>query len=50
MLFHDLTYMATPLQKNSCPGIHKIYNNGRPFLAIGHHVTIYLLCPFYALD
>ena len=27
--------MATPLQKNPCPGGHEIYNFGRPFL--GHH-------------
>ena len=35
MHFHYMTYMATPLHKNPCPGGHEIYNFGRPFL--GHH-------------
>ena len=30
--------MATPLNKNPCPGGHEIYNFGRPFL--GHHYNI----------
>ena len=30
-----MTYMATPLQKNPCPGGHKIYDFGIPFP--GHH-------------
>ena len=33
-----MTYMATPLHKNPCPGGHEIYNFGRPFL--DHHYYI----------
>ena len=32
--FHFMTYMATLLHKNTCPGGHKIYNCGRPFCLI----------------
>ena len=34
-IFHNITYMATPMHKNSCPRGYEIYNFGRPFL--GHH-------------
>ena len=34
MNFHYITYMATPYNKNPCPGGHETYNFGRPFL--GH--------------
>ena len=30
--------MATPQHKTPCPGVHEIYNFGRPFL--GHHYYI----------
>ena len=30
-----MTYLATPLHKNPCPGGYIIYNFGGPFL--GHH-------------
>ena len=30
--------MVTPHHKNPCPGVHEIYNFGRPFL--GHHYYI----------
>ena len=36
-----MTYMTTPLHKNSCPGGHEIYNFGRPFL--GHHNYVHIL-------
>ena len=39
MLFHLMTYMATPEHKNSCARGHEIYNFGRPFL--GHHYYIF---------
>ena len=32
MHFHFMTYMATPQQKNPCPGDYEIYNFGRPLL------------------
>ena len=35
MNFHNMTYMDTPKHKNLCPGGHKIYDFGRPFL--DHH-------------
>ena len=35
MHFHYMTYMATPMYKNPCPGGHEIYNFGRSFL--GYH-------------
>ena len=35
MHFHYMTYMATPYNKNPCPGGHEIYNFGGPFLC--HH-------------
>ena len=31
-LYHYITYMATPLHKNPCPGGNDIYNFGRPLL------------------
>ena len=36
--FYSMTYMATPQHKTPCPGVHEIYNFGRPFL--GHHYDI----------
>ena len=30
--------MFPPLHKNPCPGVHEIYNSGRPFL--GHHYYV----------
>ena len=30
-----------PLHKTPCPGVHEIYNFGRPFL--GHHYRYYIL-------
>ena len=40
-----MTYMAAPQHKNPCPGIHEIYNFGRPFL--GHHYYILSLSDLY---
>ena len=38
MHFQYMTYMATPQQKNPCPGGHEIFNFGRPI--IGHNYYI----------
>ena len=38
MHFHYRTYMATPLQKNPCPGGHEIYNFGRPVLGYRYYI------------
>ena len=32
MHFHNMSYMAKPQQKNTCPGGHEIYNFRKPFL------------------
>ena len=45
MHFHYMTYMATPYHKNSCPGGHKSYNFGRPFLVIHYYILIFLSKP-----
>ena len=41
-----MIFMVTPQHKNPCPGVHKIYNFGRPFL--GHHCNTYSICLVYA--
>ena len=33
-----MTYIAMPLHKNPCPGVHEIYTFGGPFP--GHHYYI----------
>ena len=40
MHFHQMTNMATPLNKNPCPGGHEIYNFGRPFLDRRYYIHI----------
>ena len=41
MQFHDMTYMAMPQHKKSCPRAHEIYNFGRPSNYI---LTLSVLC------
>ena len=41
-----MTYMATPLHKNSCPGGHEIYSFGKHFLV--HYYYILRFFHLYA--
>ena len=45
MLLRYMTYMATLLHKNPCPGGHEIYNLVDPSLLI---ITIHLICMYHA--
>ena len=38
MQFQYIIFIATPLHKNTCPGVHKIYNLGRLFLDHHHYI------------
>ena len=46
MHFHNMTCMATPQRKNPCPGVHEIYNLGRPFFDHHYYALIFSeTCP-----
>ena len=49
MHFHNITYMATPLHKNPCPGGHKIYNFGK-FLNCVNVFSLFRYYPHFAFD
>ena len=48
MHFHYITYMATPHQKNPCPGDHLFNNFGTPFL--DHHFYTLIICLNHAQE
>ena len=36
--FHFMTYITTLKHKNPCPGVHELYNFGRPFLIYHYYM------------